>query len=330
MLFNYTSELRNYIEQQSDPSLSLSNKQLIEAGRTKLFDFEYPIFDEAYKGVFETHFIRKFYMRQIGFETFGLFKFQLETWLIINMGYFNKLFESELMEFDPLLDIKTETTRSKTSTRIQNDVKTGNDSKVIDGETNVESERTGTASKNENSNANNIENSTINGSNQGTQGKEENGSLVDDAFSRKLESTNPDNRLQLTAVNGVGVIEYANNIKEDKEINSKSTNNSESSNSSETSSVDSAKEAFVNASNIEASTNHDNVVDNTTSNVTVNDTKNDTLSSNITNIEDYLENYSGKIGKASFSNLLTEYRSTLIRIENSIFDEMNELFMLVY
>ena len=102
---SYTMQLKTYIEQASQTS-TLSTRDKIEQGRTKLFDFEYPIFDETYKKVFETNFIRRFYMTEIGFETEGLFKFHLETWLLINMPYWNKMFESELLQFDPLTNAK--------------------------------------------------------------------------------------------------------------------------------------------------------------------------------------------------------------------------------
>src|SRR5213595_3196529 len=98
----YTMELKDYIEQVTQDVATHSTRDRIEIGRPKLFDFDYPIFDPAYKNVFETHFIRNFYMREIGFETEGLFKFYLENWLSVNMPYFNKLFESELIAFDPL------------------------------------------------------------------------------------------------------------------------------------------------------------------------------------------------------------------------------------
>lgn len=107
-------QLREYIEHFSQTQ-NLPIKDRIEIGRTNLFDFDYPIFDTNYKKVFETHFIRHFYMREIGFETEGLFKFQLENWLIINMPYFNKMFESELIQFDPLSNTKTDTTHTKSN-----------------------------------------------------------------------------------------------------------------------------------------------------------------------------------------------------------------------
>jgi hypothetical protein len=69
---SYTMQLREYIEQATQDIEEMSIKDRIEAGRPKLFDFSYPIFDTNYKAIFETHFIRNFYTREIGFETEGL------------------------------------------------------------------------------------------------------------------------------------------------------------------------------------------------------------------------------------------------------------------
>lgn len=156
-------------------------KDSIEKGRIKLFDFSYPIYDETYKKVFETHFIRQFYMTEIGFETEGLFKFHLETWLNINMPYFNKLFESELLQYDPLTNTKLETTQLK------------------------KNDRTG----------------KTDGTSTSTSKQNASGQLTDDNFDRQVESDTPDGRLKLTLNDGEGALEYASNIKENTENNQK-------------------------------------------------------------------------------------------------------------
>jgi hypothetical protein len=171
---SYTMQLREYIEQASQYE-TLSIREKIEKGRSKLFDFDYPIFDVAYKNVFETHFIRNFYMREIGFETEGLFKFALENWLSINMPYFNKLFESELKTFDIFSNYKMDVTQKRTIERDQSQEST------TDG--------------------NNSSNST--------------GNTTSDSFGRNLESNNPDSRLSITPnEDGSGVIQYASGIDE--------------------------------------------------------------------------------------------------------------------
>lgn len=198
----YTMELRNYIEMWSQDE-TLPQREVIEIGRQHLFDFDYPIFDEDYRKVFETNFIRKFYMKEIGFETEGLFKFQLETWLNINMPYFNKLFESELIEYDPLINSEMKVTHTKTSDTTQ--------------ENHVDSTMTSKVTGNTDSNVTDTGNVTTN--------------KIDDNFTRDIESNNPDSRLALTANDGEGVIEYASNITE-KNTNNESTGQSNSNNTS--------------------------------------------------------------------------------------------------
>jgi hypothetical protein len=239
---SYTMELREIVEMYSQDTEVMSARDRIEIGRKKLFDFEYPIFDPLYKGVFETNFIRTFYMREIGFETEGLFKFQLETWLLINMPYFNKMFQSELIDFDPLVNSKMSTNSSK--------------NKDIDG----------TIGK--------------------TKSVESNKALNSDNFNRRLENDTPDSRLAITTADGSGVIEYASNITEDKGNSSAN------------------------------STDNVDVTDDTTS--------------DITELETYVQTVEGKMGSQSYSKMMTEYRESLVRVENKMFKEMNQLFMLVY
>ena len=196
----YTMELRNYIEMWTqDETLPISD--VIEIGRQHLFDFTYPFFDENYRKVFETNFIRKFYMKEIGFETEGLFKFQLETWLNINMPYFNKLFESELIDYDPLINSEMKVTHVKKNDKVQSD----------EMQSEMESKTKGKASSS--------------GNDTGTTST----TKVDDNFTRDIESNNPDSRLALTANDGEGVIEYASAITE-KNTNNKATGNSENTN----------------------------------------------------------------------------------------------------
>lgn len=236
----------------------MDTRKFIDEGRKVLFDYDYHIFDEAYRPVFETNFIRYFYMREIGFETEGLFKFQLESWLLLNMPYFNKMFESELITFDPL--VNSEMTNESTRT----------------------TDKDGTV------------NTTTNGDVTSTNNQTANGTKTDDDFSRILEADTPDNRLQLTTQDGSGVLEYASKITEGTENNTSNTTNT------------------VNGSNTESS----NVTGNTVTGVN--------------EIEGYIQTRTGKIGAVSYSKMLMEYRESLVRVEKKMFEEMQQLFMLVY
>lgn len=288
---SYTMELREYIEQVTQNDVSLSTRERIEKGRTKLFDFDYPIFDPNYKAVFETHFIRNFYMTEIGFETEGLFKFQLETWLLINMPYFNKLFESELIKFDPLVNSHMEASHTN---------KKGKDQSV-DNTTDVKNNGT----------TNNTTSETSNNTTSGTSNNTTSGTQTDDNFNRQLDSKTPDGRLNLTANDGEGVIEYANEIVENNENNqstSSGTSDTATTGTTETTASGTSEGTSSNTSNIIGSTN-----------------------ATITETEDYVQTRTGKVGVQTYSKMLTEYRQSLLRLENTIFDEMRKkLFMLVY
>ena len=68
----------------------------------KIFDFPFPIFDEAYRPVLEQKILKRYYTREIGEETVELWKLRLDTRLNEIMPYYNKLYASELIEFNPL------------------------------------------------------------------------------------------------------------------------------------------------------------------------------------------------------------------------------------
>lgn len=104
----YTTEVRFICETYAglDESVGLSSTSaVIQKALPKIFDFDFPIFDEAYRNVLETKIIRHFYTREIGAETVALWKFWMETRLNEIMPYYNKLYKSELMEFNPLYDV---------------------------------------------------------------------------------------------------------------------------------------------------------------------------------------------------------------------------------
>ena len=64
----------------------------------KIFDFDYPIFNESYRITFETNFINYFDFREIGFETIARFKHHLKPELNLIMPYYNKIYMSQGLE----------------------------------------------------------------------------------------------------------------------------------------------------------------------------------------------------------------------------------------
>lgn len=82
---NYTTQLRYIIESGIDIGLH-----------------DYPIFDENYRDTLNKKLIDHYYMDEIGSETLQLFIFRLNRNMHEIMPYYNQLYKSAQLEFDPL------------------------------------------------------------------------------------------------------------------------------------------------------------------------------------------------------------------------------------
>ena len=115
----YTTQLRSICETLTGHDISEGFSkvdEIVSEARELIFDFDYPIFDNTYKPVLETKILKHFYTREIGEETFALWQLRLDTRLNEIMPYYNKLYESELLEFNPLYDVDVTTTYTKDDT----------------------------------------------------------------------------------------------------------------------------------------------------------------------------------------------------------------------
>ena len=72
--------------------------QQIISSNIEIFDFEYNLFDNNYKPVFEQLFKDYFLMEEIAHETVGLFKHRLKLKLNMVLPYYNKLYMSQSLE----------------------------------------------------------------------------------------------------------------------------------------------------------------------------------------------------------------------------------------
>lgn len=90
-------------------------RRIVESGYDLGLD-QYPIFDESYRQSLNDKIIEHYYFREIGLETAGLFKRFLNRKMNEIMPYYNQMYISTLIKFDPLA------TKSITETlnRLQN------------------------------------------------------------------------------------------------------------------------------------------------------------------------------------------------------------------
>lgn len=77
----------------------------------------YPIFNEDYRPTLNDKIVTHYYMREIGFENDDYFIFALRRKMNEIMPFYNKLYKTELIEYDPLKTIDIKTLGSATGTR---------------------------------------------------------------------------------------------------------------------------------------------------------------------------------------------------------------------
>ena len=123
----FTTQIRFICESKAglNESVGYDNiAQVIAGARPAIFDFPYPIFDETYRPVLETKILKHYYTREIGEETYGLWKLRLDTKMNEIMPYYNQLYKSTLLEFNPLYDV--DINRTHNATRKGTEILNGN------------------------------------------------------------------------------------------------------------------------------------------------------------------------------------------------------------
>lgn len=116
---SYTTELRFICETAAGLEESTGYKSvdsIIEKAIPYVFDFDFPIFDENYRKTLCKKILKHYYTREICEETVGLWKLRLATKMNEIMPYYNKLYESELLEFNPLENTNVQTEHHGTNT----------------------------------------------------------------------------------------------------------------------------------------------------------------------------------------------------------------------
>lgn len=349
---------------------------IISTSAPKIFD-NYPIFDEAYRTTLNTKILRHYYTREIGEETVELWRFRLNTRMNEIMPYYNLLYKSATLNFNPLYDVDYSTSRSGTTdstgdsmsstnatetqttagstskvsatdstdkasahiTRNRNEDESTLEAVKTNGISNQESltKRSGESSTETNSNnqttadSNGNSDSTVTKSQkdlysdtpQGNIGNVEGGSYLTNARVISGTETNTNTNKQETAsVNVTSAREGSSNNENTNVTNSETSANATSRDLNRgTSEISTEGQVTTNDSSgnatEQASTKTDS--DRTNTGRTSEKTKSATT-------ENYIERVAGKMGGASYAQMLKEYRETLLNIDMQIIEELNDLF----
>ncbi len=289
----YTTELRSICEHLAgyDESVGYQNVgEVIANSRQKIFNFDYPIFDENYKSVIETKIIKHYYTREISAETFGLWQLWLDTKMNEIMPYYNQLYESQLLEFNPFTDA------DYTKTGNKDGGKTGTEEQNVTDLT----EKTGGGTI-----------STVyNGENTRTDNLTETTNMRNEPKTETWDEYSDTPQGSLTGVREQNYLTNARHITED------GTGSSTTGTVSNTGTVNNDLDSTT--------TETRNTTD--TDDRTIDGVKR----YNLNNTEEYLEHVVGKFPGTSYGTLLKEYRETFLNIDKMIIKELRQLFMGVW
>lgn len=295
----YTTEIRFLCEVESglDHSVGYNSiDEVLDIATPKIFNFNFPMFDESYRPVLERKILKHYYTREISEESVGLWKLRLNTKLNEIMPYYNKLYNSELLEFNPLytsnLTIDKKTDFGSDKQGLEN---------IIDRtDTNNTTDTTSGRNYSQTRNSENDENySAISHTNSESDENSTNYELVSDT--------------PQGALTGVDSETYLTNAK-------KSTHTGHADGT-----ADGANSGTSHNDGTDSTSGEDSVTGNASTIGSVEYNRNKGDSEAIKSTEDYLEHVVGYEGTTG-SKMLKEYRETFLNIDMMVINELEVLF----
>lgn len=274
----YTTELRYLIESNFDLGLD-----------------DYPIFDESYRELLNQKIINHYYFREIGMETAELFKRYLNQTMREIMPYYNQLYKSELLEFNPFYNVDKTITADKNNNHVSDFIGnvTGKNQQITDSENNQINNSKQQTATSANSVGESVGNSTSTDKN------------------KNVASDTPQGFLSINSIDNNTYATTAEMTKAESINNSKATSNNSENGITDQTTADETKATANSESNATTET----------------DTANKTTSNDF---ENYVNHVVGKSEGETYSEMLIKFRETFLNIDMMIIDELKTCFMMIY
>lgn len=302
---------------------------------------EYPIFDEQFRIPLNNKILDHYRFREIGFETPEMFKFFLNRTMNEIMPYYNELWKTLLLDFDPLTnyhmvehilftgsedtDTNEDTSGNNTATTASEQTDTANSTAETVDTLNTQTTGTVTNSKTNTGSVEHVFDETTRDVDDGQNIKTVN---ID-----KKHSDTPQNEISFPEQGSMFVTDISNELgTTTDDINTTKTVTRTGTNTDNTNTTESENNTATTAN-----------TGSNTQNVTVNNENNSV--NNVTNTNEYVNNLVNKILKAienetnseknGYMNitpmeLIKQMRELIINIEMMIIEELALLFMQIY
>ena len=312
----YTTEVRFLCESLTghDESEDYSSiDEIIEDALPIIFSFEFPIFDEQYRSVLETKILRHYYTREIGCETYGLWKLRLQTKLNEIMPYYNKLYESELLKYNPLYDVDMTTTNVGQRTGERTDINSG---EVTDNRSRTNNANEKNVNTDERANS---FNGTRQSENQETNVNSSQSIGTRDTENRDMYSDTPQGQLT-----GVDTNTYLTNFR-------KILGDDDTTEKGNSTGITNGKQKIEDEN---TETSHGSNVSTNNREETATDMGSQKTNSSAIgkskNTEDYVMHVVGKSAGANYAKMIKDFRDNLLNIDMDIIRDLADLFMLIW
>lgn len=353
---HYTTEVRSICEHYAGLQESVgysSVSDVLDKSVDKVFDFDFPIFDESYRKTLEKKILKHYYTREIGDETVGLWKLRLDTKMNEIMPYYNQLYKSTVYDINPFYDVDLSRSHQLKS---EGDSNT-NSSEDYSGNSKLHRSDTGSSAVDSNNTINMnsssaFDNESIRNEDRSSKSNSSNtsdGEVKDTGNDTSVTTTtgtstgknrysdtpqgslqNIENNTYLTNATITDGTTSGNETRTDN-TNDTSTSHTTASGENETSGT------VKNSDNNKGESNSASTSSNVGNSVSTNNNDSDTeqnsqntseksSSTAVNNVEEYIEHVVGKQGTESYASLLLKFRKTFLNIDMMIIEELQPLF----
>ena len=306
----YTTEVRFICENSAGLSESEGADNVdsvLDRCWNKVFNFDFPIFDENYRQVLCRKILKHYYTREIAHETVGRWKLALNAKLNEIMPYYNQLYKSELLEFNPFYDVDLTRSREGSGTR---DTTGSTSNTSTESGTNT---KTDTVTSKETSS--DTSNSTESNTSKTTESNSNNTVTNDNTLNRFSDT--PQNSMDTQGIADSVPLTTVTKVNEDINVNSTG---------SSTVDVTGSKTGKVDSSGSVNKTINDTVKGNDSREINGSGTSTE----NINSTDKYIETVKGKQGTENYSSLLKKFRETFLNIDMMIIEDCSDCFFTLW
>ena len=306
----YTTEVRFICENSAGLSESEGADNvdsILDRCWNKVFNFDFPIFDENYRQVLCRKILKHYYTREIAHETVGRWKLALNAKLNEIMPYYNQLYKSELLKFNPFYDVDLTRSREGSGTR---DTTGSTSNTSTESGTNTKTD-TVTSKETSSDTSNSTESSTSK-----TTESNSNNTVTNDNTLNRFSDT-PQNSMDTQGIADSVPLTTVTKVNEDINVNSTG---------SSTVDVTGSKTGKVDSSGSVDKTINDTIKGTDSREINGSGTSTE----NINSTDKYIETVKGKQGTESYSSMLMKFRETFLNIDMMIIEDCSDCFFTLW